>query len=117
MKRQVSIQNFFVKKQNVTNNEIEISNRNDSSAIVDIVNIVNTDNSSIDMPVAIMDCSPNQEVTINRYDIGNFSNESSVRSLTNEERLSFFDNVWKPQREYKFPKISDLNHTRTFQMK
>lgn len=89
MKRQVSIQNFFVKKHNVINNKIEISNRNVSSAIVDIVNIVNTDNSAIDMPVAIMDCSPNQEVTINRYDIGNFFNEGSVRSLTNEERLSF----------------------------
>lgn len=93
MKRQVSIQNVFVKKQNVTNNEIEISNRSVLSAIVDIVNIVNTDNSGIDMPVAIMDCSPNQEVTINRYDIGNLSNESSVCSLTNEKRLSFFDNV------------------------
>ena len=53
MKRQVSIQNFFVEKQNVTNNEIEISNRNVSSAIVDIVNIVNTDNSVIYIHQAI----------------------------------------------------------------
>jgi hypothetical protein len=65
-----------------------------------------------------MDCDSNQEITINYYlDTGNFSDESSVRSLTNEVRNSFFDNVWKPQRKYKFPKISDLNHTRTFQIK
>lgn len=116
MKRQMSIQNFFVKKQNVTNDEIKISDTNIPPASVDIVN---ADSSSTDLPVTI-DCHSSQEVlllTKNRFDIGNFSNESSVRSLTNEERLSLFDNVWKPHREYKFPKVSDLNHTRTFQMK
>lgn len=61
--------------------------------IVEIVNTVNIDNSSIDLPVAIMDCDPNQEVTINRYEIGNVYDESSVSFLSNEERLSFFDNV------------------------
>ncbi|VVC25377.1 Hypothetical protein CINCED_3A020580 [Cinara cedri] len=80
MKRQMSVQNFFVKKQNVTNDEIEVSNSNVPSAVVDIV------------PVA-KDCLPNQEVTKNHYDTGNSLNESSVRSLTNEERFSLFDNA------------------------
>lgn len=67
MKRQISIQNFFVKKQNVTNDEIEISDMNVPPAIVDIVN---TDNSSSDLLVTI-NCHSSQEVpllTKNRFD-------------------------------------------------
>lgn len=31
--------------------------------------------------------------------------------------LLLFNNVWKPQLEYKFPQLLDLNHTRFFQIK
>lgn len=37
--------------------------------------------------------------------------------LINEERIKFFNNIWKPQPYYKFPKISYLNLIRSFQMK
>jgi len=66
----MSIQNFFVNKQNVTNDEIEVSNNNVPSAVVDIVNTVN---SGTNVPVA-KDCPPNQKVMKNRYDIGHFFN-------------------------------------------
>lgn len=113
---------LFVKNQNVTNDDIEVGNGNVPPAISNLnlvdsssesigtsnvphdYGIVDTEISDTALPV-VMGWNPNLEETINRYNIGNYSNVSSVSSLTNEERLSLFNNVWKPQPEYKFPKI------------
>lgn len=52
------------------------------------------------------------------YDIGHYcQSNNSVQALTNEEKISLVQNVWKPQLGYKYPYISDSNHTRSFQMK
>lgn len=72
MKRQMSILNFFFKEYSVT---IEVGN-----------------NSNTALPLAI-DYNPNQKAMKNFYDIGNCSNQNSVRSLTNKKRLSRFNNV------------------------
>ncbi|GBM37869.1 repressor of the inhibitor of the protein kinase [Araneus ventricosus] len=60
------------------------------------------------------------QVRKNIYDIGNYCQSNSVRSLTNEGKISLVENVWKSQPEYKFPSTfssSSSNHTRSFQMK
>ncbi|GBL85159.1 hypothetical protein AVEN_221365-1 [Araneus ventricosus] len=60
------------------------------------------------------------QVRKNIYDIGNYCQSNSVRSLTNEEKISLVENVWKPQPVFKFPSTfssSSSNHTRSFQMK
>ncbi|GBM33346.1 hypothetical protein AVEN_101077-1, partial [Araneus ventricosus] len=60
------------------------------------------------------------QVRKNIYDIGNYCQSNSVRSLTNEEKISLVENVWRPQPVYKFPSSFSSfssNHSRSFQMK
>ncbi|GBM70267.1 hypothetical protein AVEN_63914-1 [Araneus ventricosus] len=60
------------------------------------------------------------QIRKNIYDIANYCQSNSVRSLTNEEKILLVENVWKPQPVFKFPSTfssSSSNHTRSFQMK
>ncbi|GBN51905.1 hypothetical protein AVEN_262618-1 [Araneus ventricosus] len=114
MKRQAYIQNFFAKKQSVNrpvsdSAEVDCANNNVSSGVV------NT--STVDpAPVA----EDFKQVRKNIYDIGNYCQRNSVRSLTNEEKISLVENVWKLQPVYKFPSTFNSyssNHSISFQMK
>ncbi|GBM05821.1 hypothetical protein AVEN_289-1 [Araneus ventricosus] len=116
MKRQASIKTFFAKKNSVNNNrpvsdsaEVDCASNNVSSGVA------NT--STVDSaPVA----EGFNQVRKNIYDIGNYCQSNSVRSLTNEEKISLVENVWKPQPVYKFPSAfssSNSNLTRSFPMK
>ncbi|GBN11662.1 hypothetical protein AVEN_102861-1 [Araneus ventricosus] len=114
MKRQASIQNFFAKKQSVNRPvsdsvEVDCASNNVSSGVA------NT--STVDPAPVVEDFN---QVRKNIYDIGNYCQSNSVRSLTNEEKISLVENVWKPQPVYKFPSTfssSSSNHSRSFQMK
>lgn len=136
MKRQgqASIKNFFAKKMNL-NRPGGVS----ASASSDSANVgCSSDNifgesgvfqSSVSTsrprptvnlvraPAPIADECNKNKVKKHIYDIGNYCQSNSVRALTNEEKISQVQNVWKPQLGYKFPSISDSNHTRSFQMK
>ncbi|GBM89125.1 hypothetical protein AVEN_153750-1 [Araneus ventricosus] len=115
MKREASIQNFFAKKQSANrpasdSAEIDCASNNVSSGVA---------NTSTFDPAPVAEVSFNQ-VRKNIYDIGNYCQSNSVCSLTNEEKISLVENVWKPQPVYKFPPTfssSCSNHTRSFQMK
>lgn len=50
---------------------------------------IEVNNTSDTALLVAMDRNPNQEVRKSLYDIGNYFNESSVRSLTNKERFHF----------------------------
>lgn len=67
--------------------------------------------------ISILDRHPDQEVRKKLYHIGNYFNESSIRSLTSEEWFSLFNNAGKPTFGFKNFKILNLNRTRFFQMK
>ncbi|GBL73359.1 hypothetical protein AVEN_159383-1 [Araneus ventricosus] len=114
MKRQASIQNFFAKKQSVNRPvsdsvEVDCASNNVSSGVA------NT--STVDPAPVEEDFN---QVRKNIYDTGNYCQSNSVRSLTNEEKISLVENVWKPQPVYIFPSTfssSSSNHSRSFQMK
>ena len=67
--------------------------------------------------MCIRDSSRPNQVRKNIYDIGNYCQNNSVQSFTNETKIFLLENVWKPQPGYKFPSITNSNHTRSFQMK
>ncbi|GBM35943.1 hypothetical protein AVEN_31397-1 [Araneus ventricosus] len=89
--------------------EIDCASNNVSSGVA------NT--STVDPAPVVEDFN---QVRKNIYDIGNYCQSNSVHSLTNEEKISLVENVWKPQPVYKFPSTfssSSSNHSRSFQMK
>ncbi|XP_050516601.1 52 kDa repressor of the inhibitor of the protein kinase-like [Diabrotica virgifera virgifera] len=113
MKRQASIETFFTKRLNVSEpSEVNCAVSNDAASSV--VATTSTD----PFPVAE---DRNQlgllQVRANKYDIGHYCQINSTQSLTNEEKNSLLENVWKPPIGYKFPTISSSNHARSFQMK
>lgn len=132
MKRQASIQNFFAKKPSVNKpvgdspevgsvTKGQSANRpdGDNAEVGCIGRIASCDvatSSSINVVPVMEDSRPNQ-VRKNIYDIGNYCQNNSVQSFTNEKQIFLLENVWKPQPGYKFPSITSSNHTRSFQMK
>ncbi|GBO13416.1 Zinc finger MYM-type protein 1 [Araneus ventricosus] len=114
MKRQASIQNFFAEKQCVNrpvsdSAEVHCASNNVSSGIANTRTVDPA-------PVA----GDFNQVRKTIYDIGNYCQSNSVRSLINEEKISLVENVWKPQPVFKFPSTfssSSSNHTRSFKMK
>lgn len=52
----------------------------------------------------------------NIHDIEHYCTSDPVHTLTNEVIIFLIENVWKSPSEYKFPKLTDSNHT-TFHMK
>ncbi|GBM85348.1 hypothetical protein AVEN_274779-1 [Araneus ventricosus] len=88
MKRQASIQSFFSKNQSVNrpvsdSAEVDCASNNVSSGVA---------NTSTFDPAPVAE-DFNQLKNI--YDIGNYCQSNSVRSLTNEEKISLVKNVWK----------------------
>ncbi|GBM60270.1 hypothetical protein AVEN_248542-1 [Araneus ventricosus] len=114
MKRQASIQNFFAKNQSVNrpvsdSAEVDCASNNVSSGVA---------NTSTVNPAPVAEDF--NQVKKNIYDIGNYCQSNSVRSLTNEEKISLVENVCKLQPAYNFPSTfssSSSNHTISFQMK
>ncbi|GBL95214.1 hypothetical protein AVEN_253541-1 [Araneus ventricosus] len=95
MKRHASIQNFFARSVNrpvCDSAEVGCASNNASSGVA------NT--STVDPARVTWDFN---QVRKNIYDIGNYCESNSVCSLTNEEKISLVENVWKPQPVYKFP--------------
>lgn len=132
MKRQASIQNFFAKKPSVykpdgDTAEIGSFTKGQSANGLDGVNsevscvdrIASCDvatSSSITVVPGTEDSAPDQ-VRKNIYDIGNYCQNNSVQTFTNEKRIFLLENIWKPEPGYKFPSITRSNHTRYFQTK
>ncbi|GBL93093.1 hypothetical protein AVEN_67532-1 [Araneus ventricosus] len=114
MKRHASIQNFFSKNQSV-NRPVSDSAEVDSASNNVSSGVANT--STVDPAPVAEDFN---QVKKNIYDIGNYCQSNSVRSLTNEEKISLVGNVWKLQAVYNFPSTfssSSSSHSRSFQMK
>ncbi|GBN06887.1 hypothetical protein AVEN_110163-1 [Araneus ventricosus] len=116
MKRQASIQNFFAKKQGVNRPVSDSAEVDCASNNVSFSSGVANTRTVDPAPVA----EDFNQARKNIYDIGNYCQSNSVRSLTNEEKISLVENVWKPQPVFKFPSTfssSSSNHTRSFHMK
>ncbi|GBM64431.1 hypothetical protein AVEN_166678-1 [Araneus ventricosus] len=95
MKKQASIQNIFAKSVNrhVSDSaDVGCATNNASSGVA---------NTSTVDPARIT--GDFNQVRKNMYDIGNYCQSNSVCSLTNEEKISLVENVWKFQPVYKFP--------------
>ncbi|GBM26053.1 hypothetical protein AVEN_62017-1 [Araneus ventricosus] len=91
MKRQASIQNFFAKNQSVNrpvsdSAEVDCASNNVSS---DVGNTSTVDSAPVEEDF--------NQIKKNVYDIGNYCQSNFVRSLTNEEKISLVENVWKLQ--------------------
>lgn len=147
MKRQASIQKFFSKKGSAPNVVADTRTENSvpcnvadsctgSPAPWDVAgssteNLVPWDvaGPSTGNPLSCEITSPpvdtnemplmevSEQVRINIYDIGHYCQSPSDKKLTNYERHSLLDNIWKPQSGYKFPFNKMSNHNRAFQIK
>ncbi|XP_044751693.1 52 kDa repressor of the inhibitor of the protein kinase-like [Coccinella septempunctata] len=113
MKRQSSIQDFFTKGQNVDRPGVENLEARvavEGRSEIACADVFQTSSSGQDVEGIF-------QVIKNVNDIGNYCQRSYICSLTNDEKVSLLENVWKPQSGYKFPTTSISNHTRSFQAK
>lgn len=122
MKRQASIQNFFSKRPNVSKpSEVNCDVtevRNDTATHTDSSGVATT---STHPSPDVEESNPLGlgliQVRTNKYDIGHYCQSNSTQSLTNDEKISLLEKVWKPPTGYKFPITYSSNHARSFQIK
>ncbi|GBN46420.1 hypothetical protein AVEN_56338-1 [Araneus ventricosus] len=106
MKRHASIQNFFAKNQSV-NRPVSDSAEVDSASNNVSSGVANT--STVDPAPVAEDFN---QVKKNIYDIGNYCQSNSVRSLTNEEKISPVGNVWKHKQNNRGNETHDAKRMR-----